>query len=129
MFTLPAIPDAKVSNAAMTGGTNLFAISEAAEDKDAAAALLTELTGQEHAEVLAAGGRIPVRDGVEVDDPLLQQVADAMAAAPSLTPWPDQFLAPEVAEVLLAQTQALFGKETTPEAAAKALSDAQAKVA
>jgi hypothetical protein len=29
MFTLPAVPDAKVSNAAMTGGTNLFAISEA----------------------------------------------------------------------------------------------------
>jgi raffinose/stachyose/melibiose transport system substrate-binding protein len=129
MFTLPAVPDAKVSNAAMTGGTNLFAISEATENKEAAVALLTELTGQEHAEVLAAGGRIPVRDGVEVDDPLLQQVADAMSEAPSLTPWPDQFLAPEVAEVLLAQTQALFGKETTPEQAAQALSAAQAKVA
>ena len=129
MFTLPAIPDAKVSNAAMTGGTNLFAIAEATENKEAATALLTELTGQEHAEVLAAGGRIPVRDGVEVDDPLLQQVADAMAEAPALTPWPDQFLDPTVAEVLLAQTQALFGKETTPEAAAQALADAQAKVA
>jgi hypothetical protein len=64
-----------------------------------------------------------------VDDPLLQQVADAMAEAPALTPWPDQFLDPTVAEVLLAQTQALFGKETTPEAAAQALADAQAKVA
>jgi len=128
MFTLPAVPGAKVSNAAMTGGTNLFAVSKAAKNTKAAAGLLTELTNQKHAEALAAGGRIPVREGVKVQDPLLQQVADAMTEAPALTPWPDQFLAPAVAEVLLAQTQALFGKQTTPEAAAKALSAAQAKL-
>ena len=128
MFTLPAVPNGKVSNAAMTGGTNLFAISESAADADLAQKLLLELTGKVAAEDIAAGGRIPVYAGVTVDDPLLQEVVDAIAAAPALSPWPDQFLDPSVAEVLLTQSQGIFGKETTPEEAAAALQAAQEKV-
>lgn len=128
MFTLPEVPDAQVSNLAMTGGSNSYAISQSAADTELAQALLLELTGQAAAEDIAAGGRIPVYAGVTVEDPLLQEVVEAIAEAPALTPWPDQFLDPAVAEVLLAQSQALFGMDTTPQEAAAALHAAQEKV-
>lgn len=128
MFTVPAVPDAKVSNKAMTGGMNLFAVSKSAANSKLALELLSELTGEQAAQDIADGGRIPVYSGVALEDPLLQSVADAIAAAPSFTLWPDQFLDPSVAEVLLTNSQAVFGKEKTPVEAATALQEAQDKV-
>jgi len=58
----------------------------------------------------------------------LQSVADAIAAAPSFTLWPDQFLDPIVAQALLTNSQAVFGKDVTPIEAAAALKAAQDKV-
>lgn len=129
MFTVPEVPDAQVSYQAMTGGSNSFAVSASAVNPDLAVQFLAELTGEAASQDIAAGGRMPVWEGTTIDDPVLQQVVEAIAVAPAISPWPDQFLAPAVAEVLLTQSQAVFGGESTPEEAASALQAANEQAA
>lgn len=65
------------------------------------------------------GGNIPPKKGVEVTDPIMKQVFDAVQNASSVQLWYDQYLPPAVTDVHLSTCQELFGKTMTPEDADK----------
>lgn len=69
-------------------------------------------------------GKIPPIEGFETEDQLLSEVFDLINNASSVQLWYDQFLPPELAEVHLETTQALFALEMTPEEAAAQMEQA-----
>jgi len=56
-----------------------------------------------------------------LSDPLLQKVSETVNVASAFQEWPNVVLNPTLTTVMLEQVQALFGKDTTPEAAAAAM--------
>jgi len=128
-FNVPAWSGAVGTSDMMTGGVSpMYAISKTAKDMDSAVALMRYLIDEETAAFSANSGRIPVREGTAIEDPLVQQVADAINSASYVSAWPDQALVPELSTEMLTQVQALFGMETTPEAASSALQAVYQKV-
>jgi raffinose/stachyose/melibiose transport system substrate-binding protein len=62
-------------------------------------------------------GMIPPVRGVQPELPLTRDVMAIIQRAPEVQLWYDQFLPPEVAQVHLSTSQALFGLQTTPQQA------------
>ena len=121
-FTVPAWSGAKGTSDMMTGGlAPMYSVAATTKAPDKAKELLYQLVNQAAANDIAKLGRVPIYKGTEIQDPLVKKVADAIATAPALAPWPDHQLAPEWTTEMLQDTQSLFGLSMTPEAAAKAM--------
>jgi len=119
----PLVEGGKGKITDMVGGTGqAFAISAKAP-KEANAAVLELLTSDEIGKALASGGLLPALVGYDsgIKDPIVQTEAKTLGAATYMQLYYDQFLPPALAQVHLQTTQDLFGKATTPEAAAKAM--------
>jgi len=121
-FTLPAWNGAKGTSDMVTGGIGM-SWSVAKKDGDSANAqkLVQYLSDEKTGQTAADNGRIPVIAGPTLSDPLLQKVSETVNVASAFQEWPNVVLNPTLTTVMLEQVQALFGKDTTPEAAAAAM--------
>jgi raffinose/stachyose/melibiose transport system substrate-binding protein len=121
-FTVPAWDGAAGSSDMMTGGTApMYTVANTEADQEMAKELLYFLVNEEAAPDIVEIGRVPVYAGTPISDPLVQKVADAIANAPALAPWPDQMLPAEWTTEMLQSTQSLFGGDMTPQQAAEAM--------
>ncbi|MFB5662381.1 extracellular solute-binding protein [Alteribacillus sp. HJP-4] len=119
-FMFPSIKGGDGESNHVVGGVSpVFSVSESSEEKELAAALVNELTSKETAEQLANNdGALSAVEGVEYEDEYVQRINDVLEEADYLQTFYDQTLPPELAEVHLDTTQALFGMSITPEEAA-----------
>lgn len=132
LFPFPAVDDGVGDPTSVVGtvGDNYYSISSACEYPDEAFELITYLIDDESVEARVAAGRIPPVKGVSemiVEEPLMQELVQLVENAGSVQLWYDQYLPPELGEVHKDTMQALFGKELTPEEAAKAHEEAAAE--
>lgn len=111
------------NNVVGTVGDNFYHISPTCAYPDEAFEMLTYLIDDTSVEARIAEAKIPPVKGVQLADPVLQQVLDVVETAPSVQLWYDQYLPPELGELHKDTTQALFGLSMTPEEAAKAMED------
>ncbi|MGP4061139.1 extracellular solute-binding protein [Halobacillus sp. H74] len=127
-FLFPTIEGGQGSNKDIVGGVSpVFSVSEKSEKQELAAELVNELTNKETAQQLAnTDGAISAVKGVEYDDEYVQEISKVLEEAEYMQTFYDQTLPPELAEVHLDTTQALFGLSMTPEEAAKEV-EAKAK--
>jgi raffinose/stachyose/melibiose transport system substrate-binding protein len=121
VFRFPAIGDGDgdPSNVVGTIGDNFYVVSSACETPEEAFRVIQYLIDDEAAEQRVAEGRIPPLKGFEADDALLGEVFALLEDADSVQLWYDQYLPPELAEVHLQTTQALYALEMTPQEAAQ----------
>lgn len=115
------------SNLVGTPGDNYFSIAEKSENKDYAVKFLGYLSDAIAEEMLIANGHIPPfgKDiGSKIDDPMMKSLYQAVSGSDAVQLWYDQSLPPELAQVHLDTTQALFGLEMTPEEAAQTMEQA-----
>jgi len=125
-FQFPTVPGGKGSPTAVLGtiGDNFFSISSACKEPDAAFKLIQSLTDDISAQARLDDKRIIPVKGLKTSDPFLNRVMNLVAGASSVQFWYDQELSPNLAQVHLNTTQALFGLSITPEAAAQQMEDA-----
>ncbi len=129
-LSFPLVEGGKGKITDMVGGTGqAYALSSKAP-KEAEAALIELLTSDQFGKDVAAAGFMPALVGYdkEITDPIVQQMAKTLSEATYMQLYYDQFLPPALAQVHLQTTQDLFGKATTPEAAAKAMEDAAKQI-
>lgn len=107
------------SNIVGTIGDNYYVIADACQHPEEAFRMIQYLIDDTAAEEREAIGRIPPLEGFETDDELLGEVFDLISGAESVQLWYDQYLPPELAEVHLETTQALYDLSMTPEEAAE----------
>ncbi|MTV25649.1 extracellular solute-binding protein [Nitriliruptoraceae bacterium ZYF776] len=119
-FPFPAVEggEGDPSNIVGTIGDNYYHVASTCEDPDAAFEVIQYLIDDESAEAREAIGRIPPLVDFEAEDPVLADLVETINAADSVQLWYDQYLPPELAQVHLETTQALFGLSMTPEEAA-----------
>jgi raffinose/stachyose/melibiose transport system substrate-binding protein len=102
-----------------TGGTSLpFAITDATENKDAAAAYIDFITTSDAMKVITEKGNLPVIEASqqELSAPLQEEAFaawDAVAGADGLLPYLD-YATPGSYDLLTAQVQTLMAGETEP---------------
>ena len=127
-FLFPTIEGGEGSRKDIVGGVSpVFSVSEKSENQELATELVNELTNKETAQQLAnTDGAISAVKGVEYDDEYVQEISAVLEEAEYMQTFYDQTLPPELAEVHLDTTQALFGLSMTPEEAAKEV-EAKAK--
>jgi len=113
---------------AMLGGTGqAFTISSKAPEETNM--VLIELLGSpEFGLACAENGFLPAVKGAEdrIEDPLVKDIAGMLSEASYVQLAYDQFLPPELAQVHLDTTQALFGLSMSPEEAAETMEAAAA---
>ena len=125
-FQFPTVPGGKGSPTAVLGtiGDNFFSISSTCKEPDAAFKLIQSLTDDISAQARLDDKRIIPVKGLKTSDPFLNRVMKLVADASNVQFWYDQELSPNLAQVHLNTTQALFGLSITPEEAAKQMEDA-----
>ncbi len=115
----PTVADGKGVINDMLGGGNVFSISEKCEHKEEALALLKYLlaaeTGQDF---LTNAASVPPQAGMQAKSPQMQQVMDIIAQATYVQNFYDQGLPAAMGDLHKQTTQAIFGLDMTPEAAA-----------
>lgn len=128
-FPFPEIEEGEgdPSNIVGTIGDNFYAISSTCEHPDEAFEVVQHLIDDEAVELRASIGRIPPVEGFEPEDPAVAEVFEVLEQAESVQLWYDQYLPPELAEVHLETTQALFAEQMTPEEAAARMEQAAAE--
>lgn len=126
MFPFPAIEEGEgdASNVVGTIGDNFYHISSTCEHPDEVFEAITYLIDDEAVAERIEAGRIPPVKDFEPEQPLVAEVFDALQGADSVQLWYDQFLPPELAQVHLQTTQALYDLSMTPEEAAAAMEQA-----
>lgn len=119
-FLFPAVTGGKGAKNHVVGGMSpVFSVSEKSENADLAAELVKELSSKETAEKIAnMKGAISAVKGVSYEDEYTEKLSKVLEDAEYLQTFYDQTLPPELAEVHLNTTQALFGLSITPEEAA-----------
>ncbi|MGE7761502.1 extracellular solute-binding protein [Peribacillus sp. NPDC097895] len=119
-FLFPAVTGGKGAKNHVVGGISpVFSVSEKSENADLAVELVKELSSKETAEKLAnMKGTISAVKGVSYEDEYTEKLSKVLEDAEYLQTFYDQTLPPELAEVHLNTTQALFGLSITPEEAA-----------
>ena len=132
-FPFPAIdpPDGTGDATSMVGGVNgAFSVSADAGNPEAAMALARYLSDAESAQAVVdeALGTPAIEEGVQIDDPYMQRFVEALSTTDYLQPYYDQYLPPEMAEVHLETTQAIFGQSMTPQEAAEQVEATAAEV-
>ena len=125
-FQFPSVPGGKGSPTAVLGtiGDNFFSISSTCKEPAAAFKLIQSLTDDISAQARLDDKRIIPVKGLKTSDPFLNRVMKLVADASNVQFWYDQELSPNLAQVHLNTTQALFGLSITPEEAAKQMEDA-----
>ncbi|MBI5667559.1 MAG: extracellular solute-binding protein [Chloroflexi bacterium] len=131
IFPFPAVEgdEGSPTNVVDTVGDNYYHISSTCANPDEAFEMITYLIDDESVALRVEAGRIPPVVGVTemIEDPVLKQVVELVENAESVQLWYDQYLPPELGEVHKDAMQALFGKEITPEEAAKRHEEAAVK--
>lgn len=131
IFPFPAVEggEGDPSNVVGTVGDNYYHISTTCANPDEAFEMITYLIDDVSVPLRIEAGRIPPVVGVTemIEDPVLQQVVELVENAESVQLWYDQYLPPELGEVHKDAMQALFGKEITPEEAARRHEEAAVK--
>jgi len=100
-----------------TAGDNFYHVSSTASSKEGAFNLIMQLLDDQAVQERVDSGMIPPVRGVQPELPLTRDVMAIIQRAPEVQLWYDQFLPPEVAQVHLSTSQALFGLQTTPQQA------------
>lgn len=120
VFPFPAIEGGAgdPTNIVGTIGDNFYVVSESCEHPDEAFEMIQYLIDDTSVENRVAEGRIPPLEGFETDDEVLGEVFDLISGAGEVQLWYDQYLPPELAQVHLDTTQALYALSMTPEEAA-----------
>lgn len=124
-FLFPAVEGGKGDPTNMIGtpGNNYFSISNKCENKELALEFLRYMTDSTSAELLVQANAIPpfVGGGDLLTNPLMIKLFETVQAANNVQLWYDQYLPPELAQVHLDTTQAIFGGSMTPQEAADAM--------
>lgn len=125
-FKFPTVPDGKGDPNAVIGtvGDNFFSISSACKDPEAAFKLIQSLTDDASAQARLDDKRIIPVKGLKTNDAFLNRVMKLVAEASNVQLWYDQELSPNLAQIHLNTTQALFGLSITPDAAAQQMEEA-----
>ncbi|MDC3416048.1 extracellular solute-binding protein [Aquibacillus salsiterrae] len=120
-FLFPAVDGGEGKKNHVVGGVSpVFSVTKSSENPDLAAELVKELASVETAEYMSnKAGSISAVNGVEYEDPYIQKMSDVLANSEAMQTYYDQTLPPELAQVHLDTTQALFGLSMTPEEAVK----------
>ncbi|WP_245807678.1 extracellular solute-binding protein [Halobacillus massiliensis] len=120
-FLFPTIEGGEGSNKDIVGGVSpVFSVAEKSDNQEMATELVKELTSAETAQQLAnEDGAISAVKDVEYEDKYVQQISEVLEEAEYMQTFYDQTLPPELADVHLNTTQALFGQSMTPEEAAQ----------
>ncbi|SEH41516.1 carbohydrate ABC transporter substrate-binding protein, CUT1 family [Halobacillus karajensis] len=120
-FLFPAMEGGQGSKKDIVGGVSpVYSVAEKSENKELATELVKELTSKATAQQLAnTDGAISAVKDIEYDDEYVQEISNVLEEAEYMQTFYDQTLPPELAEVHLDTTQALFGLSKTPEEAAK----------
>jgi len=126
VFPFPAYEnsDANPNIAVGTAGDNFYHVSTTSPSHLGAFNLIMQLLDEQAVEERVAAGAIPPIRGVEPELPLAREAMAIMQQAPAVQLWYDQFLPPEVAQVHLNTSQALFGLTMTPQDANRAMQEA-----
>ncbi len=129
VFPFPAIEEGDGDPTSIVGtiGDNFYVVGNDCEHPEAAFDAITYLIDDESAENREAEGRIPPLKGFETDDGVLGEVYDLISGASNVQLWYDQYLPPELAQVHLDTTQALYALSMTPEEAAQRMEEAAAE--
>jgi raffinose/stachyose/melibiose transport system substrate-binding protein len=128
-FVFPAIEGGlgDPTNLVGTPGDNYFSVAEKCENKEYAVKFLRYLSDENAAQMLIDNGSIPpFGEDIEskIVDPMMKKLYQAVSGSDSVQLWYDQSLPPELAQVHLDTTQALFSLEMTPEEAAQTMEQA-----
>ncbi|MDI9464478.1 MAG: extracellular solute-binding protein [Bacillota bacterium] len=127
-FPFPAVEGGKgdPSNMIGTPGNNYFSISSKCENKDLAIEFLKYMTDKESAQLLVQANAIPpfVGGSELLTNPLMIKLFETVQAANNVQLWYDQYLPPDLAQVHLDTTQAIFGGTMTPQEAADRMEEA-----
>ncbi|WP_347835542.1 hypothetical protein [Gracilibacillus sp. JCM 18860] len=101
-------------------------MAKQAEHPELAAELVKELASLKTATEMSnnAGSISAVKGGVEYDDPYIQEMSEVLENSKAMQTYYDQTLPPELAQVHLDTTQALFGLSMTPK---EAMAEVEAK--
>lgn len=127
-FPFPAVEGGQgdPSNMIGTPGNNYFSISASCEHKELALEFLRYMTDRTSAELLTQANAIPpfVGGSELLTNPLMIKLFETVQAANHVQLWYDQYLPPELAQVHLDTTQAIFGLTMTPQEAADRMEEA-----
>ncbi|NMB20366.1 MAG: extracellular solute-binding protein [Firmicutes bacterium] len=127
-FPFPAVEGGlgDPTNMIGTPGNNYFSIAESSPNKELALELLRYMTDQTAAEMLVEANAIPPFVGGSdlLTNPLMIKLFETVEAANHVQLWYDQYLPPELAQVHLDTTQAVFGGSMTPQEAADRMEEA-----
>ena len=120
-FMFPTVPGGKGDPKDIVGsvGDNFWSISKSCKNPDGAFKLIMTLDDDQSVKDHVATGRVPPIKGVRGDEPIVNNLLDEVAQAPSVQLWYDQMLPPALGELHKDTTQALFGLSLTPEQAAQ----------
>jgi len=126
VFPFPAYEnsDADPNIAIGTAGDNFYHVSSTSPSIEGAFNLIMRLLDPQAVDERIAAGAIPPLKGIEPDIPLAREALGIMQRAPEVQLWYDQFLPPEVAQVHLNTSQALFGLSMSPQDANRAMQEA-----
>ncbi|WP_347548530.1 extracellular solute-binding protein [Pseudalkalibacillus hwajinpoensis] len=127
-FMFPSLSGGEGTRKHLVGGVSpVFSVAEKSPNQELAVELVKELTSVETAEKFAnTDGSIAAVKGVKYEDDYVKGISDLLAKSEYLQPYYDQTLPPELAEVHLDTTQALFSLSITPEEAVEKV-EAKAK--
>ncbi|HSK24115.1 MAG TPA: extracellular solute-binding protein [Egicoccus sp.] len=120
VMPFPAIEDGEgdPTNVVGTIGDNFYAVASTCELPDQAFEVIQYMIDDESVAARIDNGRIPPVKSYEPADEITGDVFQILQEADSVQLWYDQFLPPELAQVHLETTQALYGLQMTPEEAA-----------
>ncbi|PWU67648.1 extracellular solute-binding protein [Gracilibacillus dipsosauri] len=125
-FLFPSVDGGKGAKNHVVGGVSpVFSVAKQAEHPELAAELVKELASLKTAtEMSNNAGSISAVKGVEYDDPYIQEMSEVLENSEAMQTYYDQTLPPELAQVHLDTTQALFGLSMTPK---EAMAEVEAK--
>ncbi len=119
-FPFPSIPGGQGDQTDVLGtvGDNFYSISSTCADKADAFKVIQYLIDDTSVKARVADGRIPPVAGVTLTDPNNINIYNLLTKAHGVQLWWDQYLPPDLAQLHLNETQALFGLTETPQAMA-----------
>lgn len=118
-FLFPSVEGGEGAKNHVVGGVSpVFSVAQQTDHPELAAELVNELASLETATEMANNaGSISAVMGVEYDDPYIQEMSEVLESSEAMQTYYDQTLPPELAQVHLDTTQALFGLSMEPEEA------------
>ncbi|WP_208591244.1 extracellular solute-binding protein [Gracilibacillus suaedae] len=118
-FLFPSIEGGDGEKNHVVGGVSpVFSVAQQTEHSELAAELVNELASLETATDMSNNaGSISAVNGVEYEDPYIKEMSEVLESSQAMQTYYDQTLPPELAQVHLDTTQALFGLSMEPEQA------------